>query len=63
MDVFLVKEKKMPARDYSGVAGCFTAEVARDRGKLVANVGNTSPTFVRAMMRYKESGDARVLYQ
>ena len=63
MDVFLVKEKKMPARDYSGVAGCFTAEAARDRGKLVANAGNTSPTFVRAMMRYKESGDARVLYQ
>ena len=50
-----------PKMVYSG-AGCYSGEVATDRGKLVIPNSNSSPTFMRAMMRYKETGDSRDLY-
>ena len=46
-------------------AGCYmySCEAAIDRGKLVMIPNsNSSPTFMHAMMRYKETGDSRDLY-
>ena len=62
METYSLTDKSgKPKMVYSG-AGCYSGEVATDRGKLVIPNSNSSPTFMRAMMRYKETGDSRDLY-